>query len=194
MNQSREIKSFIYSHYFSDGIRITLGVLLPSLILAQFGNLTTGLNISLGALCASITDLPGPVLHKRNGMVYGNLFVFLTALLTGAINQFPILLSIEILALCFFFSMFLVFGTRASSIGIAALLIMVLTIDQPLDKTALWQYSLSVLGGGIWYMALSLSITQIRPYRLAQQELGEEETQSQYFDTQQNRELIDSAG
>lgn len=172
MKQSREIKSFIYSHYFSDGLRITLGVLLPSLILAQFGNLATGLSISLGALCASIADMPGPVLHKRNGMLFGNLFVFLTAVLTGLVNQYPLLVSIEILVLCFFFSMFLVFGTRASSIGISALLIMVLTIDQPMDKTRLWQYSISVLAGGLWYMALSLSITQMRPYRLAQQELG----------------------
>ncbi|HEY0669427.1 MAG TPA: FUSC family membrane protein [Sphingobacteriaceae bacterium] len=172
MKQSREIKSFIYSHYLSDGLRITLGVLLPSLILAQFGNLATGLSISLGALCASITDMPGPVLHKRNGMLYGNLFVFLTAVLTGLINQYPLLLSIEILVLCWFFSMFLVFGNRASSIGISALLMMVLTIDQPLDKTSVWVYAASVLGGGLWYMALSLSITQIRPYRLAQQELG----------------------
>lgn len=172
MNQSREIKSFIYSHYLSDGLRITVGVLLPSLILAQFGNLTTGLSISLGALCASICDMPGPVLHKRNGMMYGNIFVFLTALLTGFINQYPLLLSMEILILCWFFSMFLVFGNRASSIGISALLIMVLTVDRSLDRTSLWEYSFSVLGGGLWYMALSLSITQIRPYRLAQQELG----------------------
>ncbi|HXI00171.1 MAG TPA: FUSC family membrane protein [Sphingobacteriaceae bacterium] len=173
MKQGQEIKSFIYSHYLSDGFRMTLGVILPALILAQFDNLTIGISASLGAYCVSIADTPGPVTHKRNGMLYCSLFVFLTALITGLINQWPLLLIIEIFILCFFFSMFQVFGNRASSIGIAALLIMVLTIDQTWDKISLWEYAGSILGGGLWYMLLSLSITQIRPYRLAQQELGE---------------------
>src|SRR5690606_25298882 len=117
MNQTREIKSFIFSQYFSDGLRITFGVLLPSLIFYQMDLLSLGLTISLGALCISIADGPGPVIHKRNGMLFCNLFVFLTALLTGLINTYPILIGIELLVLCFIYSMFSVFGNRASSIG-----------------------------------------------------------------------------
>ena len=37
-NHTREIKSFFYSQYFSDGLRITIGILLPSLVLAQFNH------------------------------------------------------------------------------------------------------------------------------------------------------------
>src|SRR4051812_8751689 len=127
MKQTREIKTFIFSQYFSDGIRITLGVLLPSLLLAQNGHLETGIIISLGALCASIADNPGPAIHKRNGMLFCILFVCVTATLTGFINEQPLLLIFEIPIFCFFFSMFTVYGNRASSIGTAALLIMILT-------------------------------------------------------------------
>lgn len=173
MNQGREIKGFLFSQYFSDGIRITIGVLLPSLVLAYFDQLALGLVMSLGALCASIADTPGPVIHKRNGMLYCTLFCFLTALLTGWSSSSPIILSAIIFSLSFFFSMFLVFGNRASAAGVAAMLVMVLSLDQDWTKMNLWYYAFFIAIGGFWYMALSLSISQIRPYRLAQQALGE---------------------
>jgi uncharacterized membrane protein (TIGR01666 family) len=174
MKQSREIKTFIFSQYFSDGLKITLGVLLPSLIFYQLNLLSIGITISLGAFTASIADNPGPINHKRNGMLLSILFVFLTAILTGLINKYPIFIGTEILLLSFFFSMFSVYGNRASSIGTAALLIMILTIDVDAIKlSGVWGHALYILSGGIWYMILSLSIAQIRPYRLTQQALGE---------------------
>lgn len=174
MKQSREIKTFIFSQYFSDGLKITFGVLLPSLIFYQLDLLPIGITISLGAFTASIADNPGPTNHKRNGMLLSILFVFLTAIVTGIINKYPIFIGIEIILLSFFFSMFSVYGNRASSIGTAALLIMILTIDEDAIKlSGVWGHALYILSGGIWYMILSLAIAQIRPYRLAQQALGE---------------------
>ena len=174
MKQSREIKTFIFSQYFSDGLKITLGVLLPSLIFYQLNLLYIGITISLGAVTASIADNPGPINHKRNGMLLSILFVFLTAIVTGLINKYPVFIGIEIVLLSFFFSMFSVYGNRASSIGTAALLVMILTIDEDTIKlSGVWGHALYILSGGIWYMILSLSIAQIRPYRLTQQALGE---------------------
>lgn len=174
MNQSREIKSFIFSQYFSDGLRITFGVLLPSLVFYNLGLLSVGLTISLGALCISIADNPGPVVHKRNGMLFCILFVFLTALITSLINWNPVLVGLEIVLLCFFFSMFSVYGNRASSVGTAALIIMTFTIDEDVvARTGVLMHAFYILSGGIWYMLLSISLSQIKPYRLAQQALGE---------------------
>ncbi|MDO8992561.1 MAG: FUSC family membrane protein, partial [Daejeonella sp.] len=174
MRQSREIKTFIFSQYFSEGLRITFGVLLPSLVFFHLDQLEVGLTISLGAVCVSIADNQGPINHKRNGMLFCCIFVFLTTLLTGFINKYPVLLGLEIIILCFFYSMFSVYGNRASSIGTAALLVMILSIDH--DVTAskgAMGHALYILAGGIWYMMLSLSLSQIRPYRLAQQAMGE---------------------
>lgn len=174
MKQSREIKSFIFGQYFTDGLRITIGVLLPSLIFYHLNLLSVGLTISLGAVCISIADTQGPINHKRNGMLYCNILVFLTALLTGLLNRYPVLIGLEILVLCFLYSMLSVYGNRASSIGTAALLIMILTIDQEaISLNGVWKHSLYILCGGIWYMILSLSLSQIRPFRLAQQAMGE---------------------
>ncbi|HEY0895634.1 MAG TPA: FUSC family protein, partial [Sphingobacteriaceae bacterium] len=173
MTQTRDIQNFLYSQYFADGIRITIGAVLPSVLLAQFGQLAIGIIVSLGALCASIPDTPGPIVHKRNAMLVTAFLCFITAFLTGWVNTSPVLLSILIFSLAFIYSMFQVFGARASAVGVAALLVMVLTTTEQWGKITLLQYAFCILGGGLWYTALSLSINQILPYRLAQQALGE---------------------
>src|SRR5687768_4781613 len=109
-NQAREIQYFLFSQYFSDGLRITLGVLLPSLVFAHFGYFQEGLTLSLGALCASITDSPGPVVHKRNAMLLTSATIFLVALITGFARMHAVMLGAEIFAFSFFFSMFTIYG------------------------------------------------------------------------------------
>lgn len=172
-NPIDDFKHFMYTQYFSDGIKITLGVLLPSFIFFQLNYLEVGITLSLGAMCASIADSPGPWLHRKNGMIYTNIFTFLTALLTALINSNTYLIGIEIFVLCFFFSMFYVYGTRAASVGTAALLIMVLNIIPGKTSLKPFEHSFLILGGGIWYFLLSTIFSTIRPYRYAQQTLGE---------------------
>ena len=70
---NREIKEaqyFLNSQAFADGLRTTIAILLPALIGFQNGYKTVGLAISMGALCVSLTDAPGPGMHKRNGMLF----------------------------------------------------------------------------------------------------------------------------
>ncbi len=173
MNQTREIKNFIFSQYFADGVRISLGVLLPALLFAQAGHLDTGIILSLGAIGTSIPDNPGAVIYKRNAMLYTVLFMGLMSLVTGLINQSPFLLGLEVLLMSFFFSMFNVFGNRAASIGTSALLIMIVNIDRDFRIGELMAYTGYLMAGGIWYMGLSLAVSQFRPYRIAQNTLGE---------------------
>ncbi|MGV3706674.1 MAG: FUSC family membrane protein [Arcticibacter sp.] len=173
MKQTREIKNFIYSQYFADGLRISFGVLLPSLLLSQLGHLETGIAVSMGAITTSIPDNPGPVVHKRNGMLFCILFMIIVSLLTGLINDYPLLIVAEVFFLCFFFSMFNIFGNRASAIGTAVLLIMIINIDQDFTLKTILEYTGFLLAGGIWYMGLSLAVSQFRPYRIAQHALAE---------------------
>ncbi|MGX5690200.1 FUSC family membrane protein [Arcticibacter tournemirensis] len=173
MNQTREIKNFIFSQYFSDGLRISAGVLLPPLLLSQMGYLENGIAVSMGAIVTSIPDNPGAVVHKRNGMLFCILFMVVTSLLTGFINDYPVLLVAEIFSLCFFFSMFNIYGNRAAAIGTGVLIIMVVNVDREFNTQSLLEYTGFLLAGGIWYMALSLAVSQFRPYRIAQHSLGE---------------------
>ena len=170
---SSEVKNFVFSPYFGDGLRITFGVVFPSLILAQFNLLQVGITVSLGALCASIVDSPGPITHRRNAMFFTIAIVAVVSLLTAFCNFSVYLLGMLIVGLTFIFSMLYVYGTRAASVGIAALLIMILGIGdiRPLPEILL--YSLNIFVGGLWYIALSLSLHRIMPYRQARLNLGE---------------------
>jgi len=170
--QTREIRYFLFSEYFSDGLRITLGVLLPSLIAAQLERPQIGLALSIGALCVSIADSPGPVRHKRNAMLLCIGCISLVALITGLVQPFPWLLGSEIFCLCFFFSMFMVYGNRAAAIGTASLLIMIMMMGQT-PPAKIWSYVGLIAGGGLWYLALTLIFYRVRPFLPVQQALGE---------------------
>ena len=136
MDYIKEYRRFINSHYLADGVRITAGVLLPSLILGYFGHLETGIFLSLGAVCASITDNPGPIHHRRNGLLACCGIIFLVAVLVGFSLQEKWVFMILLPVLCFFFSMIGVYGARVTSIGIAALLAMVMMTHEGLQG---WQ-------------------------------------------------------
>jgi len=172
-DRQRQIQYFFSSQDFSDGVRITLSILIPSLVFAQLGDLETGITLSTGAVCVSVVDTPGPVAHKRNGMLLTNLSVFLVALLTGFVRGSHLLLGLEVAVLSFAFTMLLVFGNRASLLGTASLLIMILMMDRPLAPAEVLPYSALVLTGGLWYMVVALLFYQVRPYRPAQQALGQ---------------------
>ncbi|AMR33386.1 hypothetical protein A0256_19155 [Mucilaginibacter sp. PAMC 26640] len=169
----REIKSFFYSQYFSDGLRISAGILLPSLVAMQFNDFNLGLTLSLGALCICAIDSPGPVVHKRNAMAIGNGLLLAVALITGYARLNVFTLGLEITAFSFLFSMLIVYGNRAASVGTSSLLVMIFMMDKAVPPPELPIFCLTILAGGLWYMIFSLIFFGIRPYRAAQQTLGE---------------------
>jgi len=173
MDYLKEYRSFINSHYLAEGVRISAGVLVPVLLLSHFGLLPIGITIAMGALCVSVTDNPGPILHRRNGLIACTLIVFLVSLITGLTCFIPWLFFIVLPVFCFFFSMIGVYGARAGAIGIGALLVMVLQYQHHYEGWEMLYNSLYVLAGGVWYTLLSLALYTLRPYKLIQQALGE---------------------
>jgi len=173
MDYIKEYKSFVNSHYLSDGVRITVGIVLPALILSYFDLLPAGIMASLGAMSVSITDTPGPIHHRRNGMVACIIINTIISLLTAFAAPHTVLLGVLITLSCFIFSMISVFGNRVNSVGVSALLVMVLNIDRQHDGWDAVLNALYILAGGVWYILLSLLLYNFRPYKLVQQALGD---------------------
>lgn len=169
----RNIQDFLLSTYFADGLRITIGVLLPSLILAQFGMLQYGMTLSLGALCTSIVDTPGPIVHRRNAMMITAVLLFIISVIVGLTNKNIYITSLLLVSCSFFFSMFFLYGNRAASIGTAVLLILVLSIDDIRPWHEVILSAILILTGSIWYTLLSYFVYRLRPYRLVQQTLSD---------------------
>jgi uncharacterized membrane protein (TIGR01666 family) len=173
MDYVREYKRFINSHYLNGAIRITAGITLPAILLGYFHNLSTGIVVSIGAMCVANTDNPGPIHHRRNGMIACILFIFLVSLITGLANRSPVWMGLIVLLFCFVFSLMSIYGNRASSIGLNSLLVMVLNIDYHRQGWDVLYNALYVSAGGLWYMMLSSLLYSFRPYKLVQQALGD---------------------
>lgn len=173
MDYIREYKSFINSHNLNGAIRITVGITVPAILLGYFNNLSAGIAVSIGAMCVANTDNPGPIHHRRNGMVACVIIIFIVSLLTGLVSGSGLLTGILVFIFCFVFSMMGIYGNRASSIGVNALLVMVLNIDRPHHGWESLINALYILAGGAWYTVLSLLLYSFRPYKLIQQALGD---------------------
>lgn len=83
MDYLKEYRSFISSHYLSEGVRITAAILLPVLIWSYLGNLPVGMTMALGALSASIPDNPGPIHHRKNGLIVCTIVIFFVSIITS---------------------------------------------------------------------------------------------------------------
>lgn len=169
----KSYKQFSTSYYVRDGIRITLAIMLPIIVFSMMGETRAGVTTALGVLCVSLSDSPGPLHHRINGMLMTAFLVFAMALITGFSVHLHWLIALELLAFSFFFSMIGIYGARATSVGIAALLIMILHIDDHYTPRIILLNAMYILSGGIWYFFLSLALNRIRPYKLAQQAIGD---------------------
>lgn len=173
MDQITTYRNFLSGRYFYEGIRTTVGVVLPSFALSYSGNLALGIVMSAGALCVSITDIPGPLKYRFNGMLACILLMMLNVVLAGYLSFSPVALGLFIVVSGFFFSMLTVYGMRAQSIGVAALLILIINLDTRIAQGSVEQHALMIGAGGAWYMLYSMLLYRIRPYKIVQQVLGD---------------------
>ncbi|VTQ03453.1 FUSC family membrane protein [Sphingobacterium daejeonense] len=173
MKKTRELSNFFYSQYFADGLRITIGCIVPILICATLGKFLLGTYISLGALLVGLSDTPGAPSHRRTGMIACLIVCILTQFITFLANGNIWIMSLVIGSLCFIYSMFAVFNARAATVGSMGILIMLIYVDDINSFQEEVMLLLYFTIGAVWYMLISFSLTQARPYRLAQQELSE---------------------
>ena len=171
--QAKEVRYFFYSQAFADGFRATFAILLPSLVGMYLGRFDIGLTISLGAMAVSLTDAPGPMIHKLNGMLIASVLGFLVAFITALARLHTYTMGLEIVIVTFFFSMFSVYGNRATSVGNVAVMIMILTMDKATPRGEEWWQAALIFLGGMFYLSISLMLLTLRPYRNAQRALGD---------------------
>ncbi len=167
-----ELRRFVSGQYLYTGIRVTACVIIPAWLLYHFGLLSTMVSIPLGALFVGLTDNPGPVHHRRNGLLISSVINFLVVLIAGLSRFSPWLIAVEIIFFGIACSIISVFGTRASAIGLTALIIFIINTNIILPGNIL-QSAFYYMVGGLWYLLVSLSLTTLRPYRPVQQILGE---------------------
>lgn len=168
-----DLRRFISGQHLYTGIRVTACVIIPAWLLYHFGLLTEMVSIPLGALFVGLTDNPGPLHHRRNGMLLSTALNFLVVLIAGLSRHNAWLIGVEIAFFGISCSIISIFGTRAGSVGLTALIIFILSTNNLILPGHFLQTALYYMVGGVWYMLVSLSLTTLLPYRPVQQLLGE---------------------
>ena len=169
MNYLNEFRKFISSHYLYTGVRLTLGAVIPCLIFHHYGILSDLIAFPLGTLLIGTTDNPGPLHRRRNSLMIAIVTCFAVACITGYLRHIHFLAFFEIVIFGMFFSLVGVYGNRANSVGLIALLVFVFNIDNHMSGDAVLRNALIFSAGGIWYLILFLVLQKIRPYKLIQQ-------------------------
>lgn len=145
--------------------------MVPVLVAAYLDEIGWGLAMALGALCLSLADNAGPLHHRRNGMLATLGFVVMAICCMDVALPYPWLVLGILAIFSFFFSWIGVFGNRASNVGTSVLIAVTLQLGQSdLDVTT---NVMITAAGGLWYFGLSMLLYRIRPYKLAQQLIGE---------------------
>ncbi|KFC18461.1 FUSC family protein [Chryseobacterium sp. FH1] len=173
MNYSSELKKFLTSQYIYSGARIALAIVIPSIILAQFGLLKEFFLFPLGTSFVGLTDQPGPFTRRRNTLLLSVFSFFLIALLASLLKGFPIAVYIQIIAFGFFFSMIGVYGIRLATFGSIALVVLSIFIDGHLTGEDIFKSSFIFFLGCLWFFVIFLIVTRLQPYKLASQIVGE---------------------
>ncbi len=105
----------------------------------------------------AIIDQPGgPQQHRTNEMLGGAFLATLTVCVTGFASNDRLALWLVVIAQCFFYSMFTVFGKRGGLIGFAGLLVMALTMHSPLPADQVLLHAVVTFGGALFYLVFSV--------------------------------------
>lgn len=173
MNYTSELKKFVTSQYIYSGVRIALAVVIPSIILAYLGVLKQYFLFPLGTIFLALTDMPGPFHRRRNSLILALFFYFFVALIAGLLKDFPILIFLEIIIFGLFFTMLGIYGKRLDIVGSLTLVVFAIFIDgAPGFHSAIWNAGIFTLGA-VWFFIVFLLVTVLKPYKLAEQMIGE---------------------
>ncbi|HVX50450.1 MAG TPA: FUSC family membrane protein [Chitinophagaceae bacterium] len=173
MDYSRAFRKFISGQYLTMGVILTASVLIPAILLYQFGVIATTTAIPIGALCVGLTDSPAPPLHRRNTLTASLVINFIMVLAAGYSRAYPALIISGIVVFGMLFSLLGVYGSRAGSIGLIALLVFIFNIDAHAGSGSILHTALLFSAGGALYTVIALLQNTLRPYKLTQQLLGE---------------------
>jgi len=157
VNSLSSLQRFLHGQYFFAGVRQAGGVLVPALfahlVLHDAG---AAMVAAAGAGCVAILDQPGnPRQHNTSAMLGAIVLGTCTVLLTGLALSTTYLFWLLIPALVFGLCMLSVYGKHGGLMGFACLLIMTLTMRQPLSGQALLWHTLQSFGGAVFYFVYS---------------------------------------
>ncbi len=168
-----KIQKFTDSSYFTNALKITIAAVLPVLLFTYFGNFQIGFSIALGAFLTYPSDIPSSLKDKIRGVTVTAFLISGTNLLVNIVYPYPWIFYPFLVTAVFFLSMLSVFGKRATMVSFSALLSVSLAFAHINSGWEMFVHTALLLGGGLFYLLISLLFNFIRPYRYLEMQLSE---------------------
>ncbi len=173
MNLATEFRKFATSQAIYSAVRITLSIVLPSVVLAHFGVLKEYFLFPLATSFVGLTDQAGPFVRRRNALLIAVALFFIVAVTANLLMNYPLLIYAELIFFGIVLTMIGVFGQRMAAVGGLALVVLAIFIDGHLTGGDVIHSSLVFLAGSFCYFFIFLIVSKIQPYKLAGQMIGE---------------------
>lgn len=163
-NKDRIYQPFMKDTDFSTAFRVGIAVILPISLGIFFDELEIGLAICFGAFWCSPADVSGSFKHKKLGILLSALLVTIISFIGGYLHfdnwyYFPFIGLIT-----FPIAYISIYGFRASLISFSGLLAFVLSFAFTPQELTIYENSLFIGLGGLWYLLLATIWYRIRPH------------------------------
>jgi uncharacterized membrane protein YccC len=174
MHYALNFRTFLFSHYFYTGLRVACGVVGLTLIVYGVSTLAAAMTVAIGALCTSLMDhQPSPLRHKFNEMLASALLCSAITLIITLCAPLPWLLRVMLVVIAFLASMMVAYGKKTMPLQFASLFMMTLSLQHELTVAQALLHTALVLGGGLGFLAYSMTVSWFLRRRIKQQVLAE---------------------
>jgi uncharacterized membrane protein YccC len=153
------LRLFVGQHIIN-GVSVGLGVVVIALVASSMFGLTASQPATLGAISASISDLPAPWREKARTLVFGFALAMLSTIAMQVALPWPVAAILMIGIISFVGGLVTGLGRWAVAVGMQAVIPMVFILGFP-RETYSGEFHTEMLfaGGGVAYIAIALLAT-----------------------------------
>src|SRR5580693_7180989 len=153
------LRLFVGQHIIN-GVSVGAGVVVVALVAAKIFGFTAGQPATLGAISASISDLPAPWREKARTLIFGFALAMLSTIAIQLALPWPIAALLIIGVLSFVGGLVTGLGRWAVAVGMQVVIPMVFILGFPRETySGALRTEMLLAGGGLAYIAIALVAT-----------------------------------
>jgi uncharacterized membrane protein YccC len=150
----------LVGQHIINGASVGLGVIAVALVASAIFGFAAGQPATLGAISASISDLPAPWREKARTLGFGFALALLSTVAIQLALPWPVAALLMIGAISFVAGLVTGFGRWAVAVGMQAVIPMVFILGFPRETfPAAVRIEMLLAGGGVAYIAIALLAT-----------------------------------
>ena len=156
----QNLTRLLVGQHIINGASVGLGVVAVALVASAIFGFAAGQPATLGAISASISDLPAPWREKARTLAFGFALAMLSTVAIQVALPWPVAALLMIGVISFVGGLVTGLGRWAVAVGMQAVIPMVFVLGFPRETySAALHIEMLLFGGGVAYIAIALLAT-----------------------------------